>query len=547
MNTLLVIGIIILLGTIGGRLFQKFNLPRVTGYIIIGVLFGKSFHGFLSGPVLDSFAPLISLSLGIIGFMIGAELNLEKFKRYSRSIYTILFVEVFLTFFLVGAGVTFLTGKVYMGLILGALAAATAPAATYNVLKEYKARGPVTTTTLSIVALDDGLALIIYGFASAFARSLISQENIFFIGTMARPIFEIASSVALGAIGGYVLHKIVLGSRDKERILPYTLGIIILVVGASIFFKIDSILASMVLGAVAANLQSKSSGDKEMFDLIKKFSVPIFVLFFVLVGARLDARILMKAGVLILALVYIISRSIGKVAGAHIGGKLSGAKETVTKYMGFCLFDQAGVAVGLAIAVYSTFSRMGPEANAAGILILNIITATTFLLQLVAPPMIKLGIKKADEMFRDVTEEDIIDTHKVDDVMDIDFLVIKENNNIHQIIEVMKKSDSYNFPIVDMNEKFMGITTLGEIRDTFYEEQMDQLILAGDIVREIDTIVYLGQDLKEAVDIFRAKKVNYIPVLENKETRKLVGQLEYRRLMDFITKEVLLRQQELET
>lgn len=97
-----------------------------------------------------------------------------------------------------------------------------------------------------------------------------------------------------------------------------------------------------------------------------------------------------------------------------------------------------------------------------------------------------------------------------------------------------------------MNGKFMGITTLGEIRDTFYEEQMDQLILAGDIVREIDTIVYLGQDLKEAVDIFRAKKVNYIPVLDGKETKKLVGQLEYRRLMDFITKEVLLRQQELE-
>ncbi|MFQ5953186.1 MAG: cation:proton antiporter [Candidatus Omnitrophota bacterium] len=546
MNVLLVIGIIILLGTLGGRIFEKLNLPRVMGYIIIGVLFGKSFHGFLSGPVLDSFRPLINLALGIIGFMIGAEINLERFRRYSRSIYTILFVEALLTFFLVGMGVTLLTGKVYMGLILGALASATAPAATYNVLKEYKARGPVTMTALSIVALDDALALIIYGFASAFARALIVRESVSFMGTMAIPLFEIICSVVVGILGGYVLHRIVLKTRDKERVLPYTLGIIILVVGFSIFLKIDPILASMVLGAVASNLQSKSSGGQEMFDLIKRFSPPIFILFFVLVGAQLDVTILAKTGVLILALVYIVSRSIGKVAGASIGGRLSKARETVAKYTGFCLFDQAGVAVGLAIAIYHSFSLMGPEARAVGLLVINIITATTFLLQLVAPPMIKLGIKKADEMYRDVTEEDIIEKHKVDDVMNIDFLAIKENNNIHQIVEIMKKSDSYNFSIVGMDGKFMGVTSLGEIRDTFYEEQMDQLILAGDIVRKVDAIAYLGQELKEAIDLFKTKKIGYIPVLENKDSRKLVGQLEYRKVMDFITKEVLLRQQELE-
>jgi Mg/Co/Ni transporter MgtE len=161
--------------------------------------------------------------------------------------------------------------------------------------------------------------------------------------------------------------------------------------------------------------------------------------------------------------------------------------------------------------------------------------------------MIKFGIKKADEMYRDVTEEDIIETYKVDDVMDGDFLVIKENDNLHQIIEIMKKSDSYNFPIVDLNGKFMGITTLGEIRDTFYEEQMDQLILAGDIVHGVSALAYLGQNLKDVVEVFRTQKVDYIPVLENDETRKLVGQLEYGKLMDFISKEVLFRQQELET
>ncbi|MFH1395599.1 MAG: cation:proton antiporter [Candidatus Omnitrophota bacterium] len=543
-NILLVIGVIILLGSIAGRVFKRLNLPQVMGYMIIGLFLGESFHGFLSGPITDSFRPIISLALGIIGFMIGAEINVDRFKRYSKSIYTILLIEAFLTFFLVG-GITFLiTGKVYMGLILGALSSATAPAATYSVLGEYKARGPVTMTTLSIVALDDALALLIYGFASIFARSLIVHENPSFLSNMAVPLFQIAASVILGIVAGFVLYKITKKVRDKGRILSLALGTIIFVVGLSIYFKVDPILASMVLGVVASNLQS--SENKEMFDLVKKFSPPIFILFFVLVGARLDGRILMKGNVLFLAIAYIFSRSIGKVAGAYIGGKMSGARETVTKYLGFCLFDQAGVAVGLAIATFHMFSVLGEEARAAGFLIISIITATTFILQLIAPPMIKYGIRKADEINRDVTEEDVVESHKVGDVMESDFFVIRENNNLHQIIDIMKESSAYNFPVVGMDEKFIGVISLGDIRDTFNEEQMDQLILAGDLVRGADAVAYTNQELKDVMLIFKTKNIEYIPVLKEKESQLLVGQLEYRKLMNYIEKEVLLRQQELE-
>ena len=423
-------------------------------------------------------------------------------------------------------------------------ASATAPAATYSVLGEYKARGPLTMTTLSIVALDDGVALIIYGFASAFARTFIVRENISLFRTLAYPLFEIAVSVMIGAIAGFVLHKIILRMRDKERFLPFTIGTIILTVGLAMYLKVDLILASMVLGAVASNLQT--SEHHEMFDSVKQFCSPIYVLFFVLVGARLNARMLMQTGVLILAAVYIVSRSVGKISGAYIGGKLSGARETVTKYLGFCLFDQAGVAVGLAIAAYNMLSRLGPEAQAAGLLIINIITATTFLLQVIAPPMIKFGAEKADELYRDVTEDDIIAKYRVKDVMDVDFLIIKENDNLHQIIDIMKQSEGYIFPVSGMDGRFLGIISLGEIRDTFYEEQMDQLILAEDIFREIDNVVYAEQDLKEAVNIFKGKHVDYLPVLNNKEERRIVGQIEYDKTMDFIKRQVIIRQQELE-
>jgi len=399
-------------------------------------------------------------------------------------------------------------------------------------------------TTLSVVALDDGLALLIYGFASVFAKSLIIHEQVSFLRTMAVPFFEILGSVALGIIAGFVLHKVVGKTRDRDRMLPFALGTIILVVGLAIFFDIDPILASMVLGGVVANLQPIEN--QEMFDLIKKFSAPIFILFFVLVGARLNAGILKEGGVLFLAVAYIVSRSAGKIVGAYIGGKISGAKTTVTKYLGLCLFDQAGIAVGLAIATFNTFSVLGGEANAAGLLIISIITATTFILQLIAPPMIKLGITKADEINRNITEEDIIEKYKVLDVMEEEFFPVRENNNLHQIMDIMKRSEAYSFPVLGMDGNFLGVISLGEMRDTFHEEQMDLLVLAGDLVREVDAIVYAKQDLKDAIDIFESKNIDYIPVLQKKGSRMLVGQLEYKKLMARIAKEVLLRQQELE-
>ena len=544
MNLLLILGIIILLGTVSGRIFKKINLPQITGYIIIGLLIGESFHGFLSGPIMDSFGPLISLALGIIGFMIGAELNFARFKRYSRSIYTILIVETFLTFFCVGGAAFLITGKLYIGLILGALSSATAPAATYAVLGEYKARGPVTMSTLSIVALDDALALLIYGFAIVFAKALIMQQKSSLLVMFVAPALQITISVLIGAVSGVLLHWIVSKIKDRDYILPVALGTILLVVGISIFLRVDPILASMVLGILASNLQKTEQRD--MFDVIKKFSPPIFILFFVLVGARLDAAILMRKGILLLAVVYIISRSVGKLMGAYIGGKLSGAPPTVTKFLGFCLFDQAGVAVGLSIAAYQTLDLLGDEARMAGLMIISLITATTFILQLVAPTMIKFGISRADEVNRNITEDDVIDKYKVKDVMEEDFFVLKENNNLHQIIDTMKKSDAYVFPVVSMAGDFLGLINLGEMRDTFYEEQMDNLILAGDIYQAADYVMYADQNLREAIDIFNKKKIEYMPVLEKDGGDKIVGQLQYKKVMDYISKEVLLRQSELE-
>lgn len=543
MNVLLIVGLIVLVGTFSGRLFNRIRLPRVTGYIILGVILSPLFGGAF-GADIESFRPIISLALGIIGFMIGSELDLKRFRRYSRSIYTILFFEAFLAFTLVTWAVTLITGELYMGLLLGSLAAATAPASTYSVLGEYKARGPLTMTTFSVIALDDAVALVLYGFVSVFARSVITREQLTLWSSLGSPLLQIGASVLLGGIAGYLLDRITRKITDREMLLPCAFGMIVLVVGLAIFIKADMILASMLLGAVAANIRPLEN--REIFDVVKKFSSPIFVLFFVLLGARMDTGILFQGSVLVLALVYVLARSSGKMIGAYIGGKLSRAKNTVSKYLGFCLLDQAGVAVGLAIATFHSFTALGPEAHMAGLLVVNIITATTFILELFSPSMIKFAVFRSDEANRNISEKDVIDNYLVSDVMDEDFFVIKENYNLHQIIDIMKESDSYHFCVVGMDGKFVGVISLGEVRDAFYEEQMDDLVLARDLVCKVENTIESNRPLSEAVKIFESNKIDYLPVLLPEDPGRLIGQLNYRYLKDRLTKEVIMRQQELE-
>ena len=221
MDILLLLGITLFFGTLSGKISQRFKVPQVVAYIIVGVILGKSFLGQWSGERIDTLAPLVNLCLGIIGFLIGGELKGDLFKNRGRSIYAILFSEGLLTFFVVLGVVTLLTKKLYLGLFLGALAAATAPAATVDVLWENKARGPLSSTLLAIVALDDALALVIYGFASILARSLITKEHFSFLQSIEQPFIEIGVAALLGAVGGFFLFKLMGFIKDRERIFRH--------------------------------------------------------------------------------------------------------------------------------------------------------------------------------------------------------------------------------------------------------------------------------------------------------------------------------------
>jgi Kef-type K+ transport system membrane component KefB/CBS domain-containing protein len=544
METLLLAGITIFLGAFGAKVSQKLKIPQVVGFIVVGVVLGESVSGVLRQSTIELFTPIINVALGLIGFRIGSELKGDIFRKYGRSIYTILFTEGLGAFFIVALLVSLVTKKLYLGLLLGAVASATAPAATTDVLWEYKTKGPLTTTLLAIIALDDALSLIIYGFASVFAESMLRKGNFTFLHSIAMPLTELSKSCLLGVAMGWSLSKLFRYIKDKEQMYIFTIAAIIFTIGVSIWFNFDFILSAMVLGAAVANLVPQES--RKVSESIEKFSPPIYVLFFVLVGARLKMRLFLNAAVALLAVTYLIGRTSGKISGAFFGALLSKASKPVRKYLGLCLFSQAGVAIGLAMVIYHNFSLLGPPGREVGLLVVNIITATTFVVQIVGPPCVKFAVTKADEVFRNVTVDDIIESSKVSDFMRRDFSPIRENATLDKIMNTIKERETYHFPVVNSQDELVGLISLGSLKDVFREQQLDQIILAKDIAVPAGKILYQEQPLREAFDIFDDRKIDYLPVIQDKTTKKVVGIVEYQPLIEAVNRKVFERQKALE-
>jgi Kef-type K+ transport system membrane component KefB len=391
MNIILLFGLVLLAALLAGRLGDLVGIPQVVGYILIGLLFGNSGLNLLSFSMVDSLTPLVNIALAMIGFMVGGELKYGIFRRYGWQFFTILLCEGILSMIMVTTLVWMWTGSPAIAILLGALSSATAPAATVDVLWQYKSRGPVTTTILAIVALDDGLGLILFGFAFAFAKSMLSSGNVSIVSVVFDPLLEIFLSLGLGCSIGFILDHLLPRIKGDDNLLVLDLGTILLAAGLAITFDLSLIMVAMAAGCWLAN--TPDNRNEKSFVAIKAFTPPIYTLFFVLVGARLKVNLLPELGGV--GLLYIFGRTAGKWIGAYIGARLSGAADTVRKYLGLALFSQAGIALGLALHVAQQFSSLGPEGRHLGGVIINVIAATTFIVQIIGPPAVKLAIKKS--------------------------------------------------------------------------------------------------------------------------------------------------------
>lgn len=391
MDLLLLIGITIALGFIGGKVSNKFKFPAVIGYIIIGILLGPSLFGIFDLSLLNRMGMISDFALGLIAFIIGEELRLGILKKMGKTVMSILFVESMFTFILIAAGTYLLTRDIALSLILGALGVATAPAGTFIVLREYKAKGPLTNTLLAIVGLDDAVAIIIYGFASAFAKiSIGGNERITIQNTFEGPLVEIGGAVVIGIVLGIVLSYVARKLHERNELLTISLVAILICTGLSNIFHFSSILANLVLGITTANMFLLTG--KRILGVIEGIASPIYIAFFVLAGAHLQIGIIPKMG--LLGLIYILTRSLAKIGGASLGAYFSKAEGNIQKYLGFGLFTQAGVAIGLAMVVQREFGLYGELATIA----ITTITATTIILEIIGPLGVKYAITKAGEI-----------------------------------------------------------------------------------------------------------------------------------------------------
>jgi len=360
LNILLLLGLALFGGIVGGRIFQKLRIPQVVGYIIVGIVIGYSGVRIFDIKTIEALRPFNYFALGIIGFMVGGELKKEVFAKYGKHFIAILLCEGITPFVLVtiftGIAGTLMYGPnpfVWgLALLLGAISSATDPASTTAVLKEYKTRGPLTTTILGIIALDDGLALLLFSIASSVAWSFVGIKTQSILFSIIQPFYEIGGAIAIGILFGFLLTKMLAKYGEKERILVFSIGTVLLVTGISLACNVSMLLAVMTLGVIVTNFSSQKS--KEAFTLVEGFAPPIYIIFFVMVGAKLKFNT-MTLSVLLLVFIYLLFGMIGKMLGANIGARLSKAPKTVVKYLPYSLFSQAGVAIGLSILASQYF------------------------------------------------------------------------------------------------------------------------------------------------------------------------------------------------
>lgn len=406
MDAIFLIGLAILAGFAISRLARLIHLPQVVGYVAAGILIGPGLH--LVGEAQACATELISaVALGFIGFAIGAELRIDIFRRLGKSILWITWIQCLGAFIIVALGVFLLSRDAALALIIGAVSSATAPAATVAVLREYRARGTLTTTLYAVIGLDDAAALIIYGFSLPIAKLLIGGgPNLSFFGAIFTPFKEIFLSIFLGLAVGLMAALLVRRMRNPEELLVLAIGAILITSGICRIVELSLILANMTLGVVLIN--ASPAAGRRLLNTVNTFTPPIYILFFVLVGAKLAPSRLGEIGVIGVA--YIFLRTIGKWGGSYIGARISHAAAVVRRYLGLGLFTQAGVAMGLALMAVHDFAAFGPAGVELGIKVINITVATTFLFELIGPPCVRYVLLKSGEAGKAASPSDTEET-----------------------------------------------------------------------------------------------------------------------------------------
>ena len=428
----LFIGILLILGLIATRASRKISLPNVTAFLVVGLIVATvciivdntGYIGMSGHPLVEDLNRMntfvSSVALGFIALSIGEEFKLSKLKEYGSKVIIITILQAMLAVFLVDIGLLlachFLGLNYAIAICLGSIATATAPAATLMVIHQYKAKGPLVDLLLPVVAFDDAIGLIVFAISVSISRLFVSTSTINIVSILLIPLLEIFGSILLGFIFGLLLHFTIKYFKSRNNHMIIIIAYTLLGVGSCMALNniqiygqnldFSSLLTCMVIGAVYVNYSNDENRPiiTRDIELMDRWTPFLFTLFFVLSGAHLvtSAYDIFSTGsisflipIIIVLVTYLILRCLGKYFGAFIGCKITKREPNITKYLGFTLFPQAGVAIGMAnqISQIDVF-----KANNLGNIIVTVVLCATLVYELFGPILTKWSLWKAGEI-----------------------------------------------------------------------------------------------------------------------------------------------------
>lgn len=397
------LAISLLLSILTSRGVSLLKAPLLLGYILTGAIVGIVLD--LSIPVsnpwqfrVDDYEIVNIITLSLIGFGIGTELEYKELKKVGKTVFWITLFEATLTFIVVSTLISFLLHfsmgwkiALPLGLLFGSFASATAPAGTVDVIKQYRASGSLVTTLYAVLGLDDIFALLIFTITLPISIMLLGSNELSVGVALFHSLIEVILSIAIGSAVGYGLAYFGKKVHEKFMLTYLSLGSILLMCAIAEQLNLSPILVNMFAGIVVVNKSKLIARKLNM--ALTDWSPPVYVWFFVLIGTRLDLGLIHKFWLLIV--VYICATMFGKYNGAYLGAVVSKAPLKIRKYLGFTLLSQAGVAIGLSIAASKYLMSAGYEEEAK--LVTSVMTITTFLIMMIAPNFVKYGLIKSGE------------------------------------------------------------------------------------------------------------------------------------------------------
>lgn len=404
---LICLAVALIAGLLMSRVAKLVNLPAVTAYLVAGLILGPFCLGRLGIPGLgfqtlenvETYKIVSQVALGFIAFAIGNEFRLSQLKSMGKQAIIVGVLQAVITTALVDVALVALHFvkpdliSIPSAITLGAIAAATAPAATLMVVRQYKADGPLTRLLLMVVAIDDAVGLVLFsasfGIAGALERGSVSVVNV-----VLEPVLEIVLSLVLGALAGLVLHWLERFYHSRSKRMSVSIAFVLLTVGISMLeFEIGGVnccfsllLVCMMMGTVFCNICNVS---EELMERVDRWTAPVSILFFVLSGAELDLEILKNPAVLLIGVVYIVARSAGKISGSYLSCAMTHCNEHITKHLGITLLPQAGVALGMAMTAKNLSD---------GSVIRNVVLLSVLVYELVGPTLTKRSLIAAGEI-----------------------------------------------------------------------------------------------------------------------------------------------------